>query len=175
MVSISPVSAVRPVHETTVKQSPAQADTRQGGGADEYIPSERSPEAVDYATKLQAEQEWGPRFDALRDYVLGVLQEQGVDTESLAGSRAEAVAAVADDGYWGAEQTADRIFEFAIAQAADDPGRLQKIRDAIDKGYQQAREAFGGWLPEVSEHTIERVHERLDAWEQDLAAEADDS
>lgn len=174
MVSIRHVSAPGTAPEPTVKQSPAPSGARQGGGAgaDVYIPSERSPASADYSTKIAAERGWGPRFDALRDYVLSVLREQGVDTQALAGSQADAAAAIADDGYWGIEQTAGRIVEFALAQANGDPGRMQKVRAAIDKGYAQAREAFGGWLPEISMRTMERVHERLDAWERDNAEAA---
>jgi hypothetical protein len=174
MVSIRHVSAPAMAPESTVKQSSASSDARQGGraGADLYIPSERSPASEDYSATVAAERGWGPRFDALRGYVLSVLREQGVDTQALAGTQGEAAAAIADDGYWGIEQTAGRIVEFALAQAHGDPGRMQKIRAAIDKGYEQVREAFGGWLPEISMRTIERVHERLDAWERDGAEAA---
>lgn len=161
-------SPVSPRADDKVSTQLSQASA-QHSGADVYTPGDRPAANVDYSHQLSAERQWGPRFEALRAYVLNVLQEQGVDTEGLAGSRVEAAAAIADDGYWGVEQTASRIFEFAVAQAGGDVGRLQKIRDAIDKGYGQALEAMGGWLPEISQRTIERVHAQLDAWGKELS------
>lgn len=170
MVRINNVPALQPVVQSVAERPSAHSNVRQGVGDDVYIPSERSSSvSVDYSAKIAVEREWGPRFEALRDYVLGVLQKHGVDAQALAGSQADAVAAIADDGYWGVEQTADRIFEFVLAQVSDDPTRLEQVRAAINKGYEQAREAFGGWLPEISMRTIERVHERLNAWEKEIS------
>ena len=165
MVSINKVSAPQAMVASSDKRALATSRS-EGAGSDVYIPSARV--AADRGAGLvTAHPGWGPRFEALRNYVLSVLQEQGVEVETLAKSQAEASVMIADDGYWGSVQTADRIFEFAIAQVGDDMSRLEKVRAAIDKGYAQALQAMGGWLPEISEQTIARVHERLDAWAQE--------
>ncbi|MCO4321604.1 hypothetical protein [Aliidiomarina quisquiliarum] len=159
--SITNTPPIQPVAHT--KPTAPAAATKSS--ADTYTPSEQAGVSPDYSSQISAKSNWGPSFNALRDYVLNLLQEQGIETKGLAKTSAEATAAIADDGYWGADQTASRIFEFAIAQVQDDPERLEQVKAAVLKGFQEAKEALGGWLPEVSERTIELVNEKFDAWQ----------
>jgi hypothetical protein len=69
---------------------------------------------------------------------------------------------IADDGYWGVDKTSSRIADFAIAQIGDDPSRVDKVKEAIMKGFNEAKEAFGGQLPEISQKTIDAVMEKID-------------
>ncbi|MDO8959322.1 MAG: hypothetical protein Q7U85_06285 [Rhodocyclaceae bacterium] len=69
---------------------------------------------------------------------------------------------IADNGYWGVEQTSSRIVDFAVGQIGNDPSKLDKIREAIMNGFNSAKEAFGGQLPDISQKTIDAVMSKLD-------------
>lgn len=69
---------------------------------------------------------------------------------------------IAEDGYWGVEQTSDRIVSFATALAGDDSKALEKMRDAFKKGYDQAQKQWGGKLPDISKRTYDAVMKKFD-------------
>jgi predicted Zn-dependent protease with MMP-like domain len=69
---------------------------------------------------------------------------------------------IADNGYWGVEQTSSRIADFAVSQIGNDPSKLDKIKEAIMNGFNSAKEAFGGQLPDISQKTIDAVMNKLD-------------
>lgn len=113
------------------------------------------------------------QYSLLRNLVTNMLKEQGIDFKVANGdqeidiselSQEEAVELIADDGYFGVEQTSDRIVDFAIAIAGGDPTRLDAIKEGVEKGFNEALEAFGGSLPDISYDTYDAVMEKLDAW-----------
>lgn len=160
-----------PAPATALPQRPAQARARPETAppADTYTPSAPKTEPADYRGLLLQKQ-FGVRYDQVRDFVVNLLRSQGVETGAVEDmSQEEAQAAIAEDGYWGVEQTSERIFQFAIAAAGNDPANYEKIKAAVQDGYDQAKEAFGGWLPEISEQTLGRVFEKLDQWVEELA------
>lgn len=77
-------------------------------------------------------------------------------------TKAQAQADIAEDGYWGVKQTSNRIVDFAIALAGNDNSKLEKMRDAFLKGYEQAEKTWGGKLPEISQKTYDAVMEKFD-------------
>ena len=79
-----------------------------------------------------------------------------------AATKAQAQADIAEDGYWGVEQTSDRIIDFAKALAGDDVTALEKMRDAFEKGYKMAEKTWGGELPEISQKTYDAVMKKFD-------------
>ena len=52
--------------------------------------------------------------------------------------RAQAQKDIADDGYWGVEQTSDRIVEFAKALSGGDSEKADEMIAAFKKGFDQA-------------------------------------
>lgn len=115
----------------------------------------------------------GDGFDLLRSLVLNIFEEQGLDNRiDINGveidlkelTQPQAQELVADEGYFGVEKTSDRIFNFAVGIAGGDPSRLDAIKEGVEKGFQEALDAFGGWLPEISYDTFDRVMEKLDVW-----------
>lgn len=78
-------------------------------------------------------------------------------------TRAQAQADIAEDGYWGVNATSDRIIDFAVALAGDDPDKLEKMRAAFEKGFQQATRTWGGKLPDISQRTYQAVMDKFDA------------
>lgn len=85
-----------------------------------------------------------------------------------AATKAQAQADIAEDGYWGVNQTSDRIIQFATALTGGDPDKIEEMRSAFEKGYKQAEKTWGGSLPDISKKTYDSVMEKFDK----LAAEA---
>lgn len=86
-------------------------------------------------------------------------------------TKLQAQADIAEDGYWGVNQTSDRIIDFANALTGGDPSKIEEMRSAFKKGYEQAEKTWGGKLPEISQRTYDAVMEKFDK----LAAEANQS
>lgn len=83
-------------------------------------------------------------------------------------TKAQAQVDIAEDGYWGVNQTSDRIIQFANALTGGDPDKIESMREAFKKGYAQAEKTWGGSLPEISQKTYDAVMEKFDK----LAADA---
>ena len=83
-----------------------------------------------------------------------------VDPEIVAQAQRD----IADDGYFGVEQTSRRILDFARAISGGDPSRINVLRDAVERGFQAAERAWGGSLPEISRQTLEAVRQGFDDW-----------
>ncbi len=141
---------------------------------------------VSLSTTEEVGETYGPglkvasAYELLRGLVINTLQEQGVALQVSVGdveidltslTQEEAQDLVAEDGYFGIEQTSERIADFAINAFGGDPSRLQEMKDAIDDGFAQAQDAFGGALPEISQQTYEEIMNKLD----DFAAQFSDS
>ncbi len=76
-------------------------------------------------------------------------------------TKAQAQRDIAEDGYWGVEQTSDRIVSFATALTGGDPDKLDEMMAAFKKGYAQAEKTWGGELPEISKRTFDAVLEKF--------------
>jgi hypothetical protein len=76
----------------------------------------------------------------------------------------EAKANIAEDGYWGVEQTANRILDFAKALSGGDPSKIELLKNAVLKGFDAAEKIWGGKLPSISYETKQKVLEGFDAW-----------
>lgn len=83
-------------------------------------------------------------------------------------TKAQAQKDIAEDGYWGVNQTSDRIIQFATSLTGGDPDKIEEMRAAFQKGYKQAEKTWGGKLPDISQKTYDAVMEKFD----DLAKEA---
>lgn len=79
-----------------------------------------------------------------------------------AATKAQAQADIAEDGYWGVNATSDRIVDFAVALAGDDSEKLEEMRAAFQKGFDQATRTWGGKLPDISQRTYDAVMEKFD-------------
>ena len=85
--------------------------------------------------------------------------------------KAQAQADIAEDGYWGVEQTSDRILDFAKALAGNDPEKAEEMLEAFEKGFKEATKTWGDELPEISQRTYDAVHEKFEAWKNKTATE----
>ena len=134
---------------------------------------------TDYAlvNKLKADAE--ERTSQLRSLVEKMMTKQGVAIgtadsmwSSLAkgdftvdeATRAQAQADIADDGYWGVDQTSDRILDFAKALSGNDPEKADLLLDAFKKGFKEATKSWGQDLPDISQRTYDAVVEKFNKW-----------
>jgi hypothetical protein len=132
-----------------------------------------STETVTYTGDMQINAGDKARYGMLQKLVANLLKEQGIDTKIAAGDSEiniaditpeEAQKLVSDDGYFGVQQTSDRIFQFAVGTAGGDTSRIDAIKEGIDKGFAEAKKAFGDWLPDISYQTYDAVMKKLDDW-----------
>ena len=88
-----------------------------------------------------------------------------------AATKAQAQADIAEDGYWGIAQTSQRLFDFASALAGDDVEKMQKMQQAMEKGFKQATAAWGKSLPEISQKTLEAANKLFEDYYKSKEAE----
>lgn len=121
----------------------------------------RYAQLADLVQKLMTKQGDTSKFASLSDLMKGVVQGTvEVDAETVEQAKKD----VADDGYWGVEQTASRIVDFAKALSGGDASKAESLRAAIDKGFKEATKTWGDDLPEISSKTYDRINELLDEW-----------
>lgn len=87
-------------------------------------------------------------------------------------AKAKAQAAIKEDGEWGAKAVSDKIFAFAKAVSGNDSAKTGELKQAVQEGFDGAKQALGGSLPDISTQTIDAVMSKLDAWSSEPAAQA---
>lgn len=78
--------------------------------------------------------------------------------------RAQAQKDIAEDGYWGVEQTSERLFSFAKAISGGDIKMADKLISAMEKGFKQATKAWGDDFPEICQKTLDAAKEKIQNW-----------
>ena len=81
-----------------------------------------------------------------------------------AATKAQAQEDISEDGYWGVKQTSERILSFAKALTGGDPDKIEEMREAFKKGFEQATQTWGKELPEISQKTYDAVMKGFDEW-----------
>ena len=82
---------------------------------------------------------------------------------------------ISENGYWGVEQTSDRILDFAKALSGGDASKADELLDAFKKGYEEATGAWGKELPEISKETYKAVEEKFAAWKKEAETPTEDT
>ena len=140
--------------------------------ADRVTLGQSHPGAITYSDGVPHEVVASP-YELIRSRLVTLLQEQGVAVQLATGGSEidiasltpeEAQVLVAEDGYFGVEQTSERIFQFAIGLAGNDPSRLDAILQGIEDGFDEAEQAWGGTLPEISYQTQDAIKDKIDRW-----------
>jgi anti-sigma28 factor (negative regulator of flagellin synthesis) len=112
-------------------------------------------------------------FKPLQEMLVDIFEEQGIMVQIGSGDSSidisditpeKASELISEDGYLGIEQTSDRIVQFAISISGNDPEKLEELKASIEKGFQQASDALGGQLPDISMKTHDAIMDKLDAW-----------
>ncbi|KAF0812050.1 hypothetical protein IGB42_03592 [Andreprevotia sp. IGB-42] len=142
-------------------------DPRKAAGAD-------GTDEVDLAGMLE---DSNRKVQTFIDMLGGLLQKQGLEWSKVVSGEqklsadpetiAAAKEAISEDGEFGVRKTAERILTFAKGMVGNDPEKLATIRDAVEKGFKQAEEIFGGKLPEISNQTHAAITAEFDRWEKE--------
>ncbi|SHO52960.1 hypothetical protein [Anaerocolumna xylanovorans] len=102
----------------------------------------------------------GKTFDAAGMWNFLQSKEYSVDEETAKQAQAD----IAEDGYWGIEQTSDRLVSFARALAADNPEKADEMIEAVKTGFEQATKVWGGELPDICKKTLDATLKKLNSW-----------
>ncbi len=162
----------------------ASMDTLEiGNGANEAFGTYK----IDRQKLNKIKQDFAQNTDSFREMVRAMLEKQGIKYEKVmkafengedplveidGETRAKAKEAISENGYWGVEKTAERLLDFAKTISGGDPSKIETLKAAFKEGFEKAKEAFGGTLPEISQQTYDKVMEGFDAWQNGGATEA---
>lgn len=69
----------------------------------------------------------------------------------------EAKSLVSDEGFFGIQQTSERVSGFVISLAGDNIEALKEARRGVVQGFEDAEKMWGGELPEISYETQEKT------------------
>lgn len=181
---------------TTAKEEAAKTDNTSADKAAVYEKSAASKknstnqiynkEAV--VAKLKADQQ--SRMDSMQSLVEKLLNKQKgtfdlasatglADTFREAAKLAspedilQAQKDVAEDGYWGVEQTSDRLVSMAIALSGGDTDKADELKEAITKGFKKATNAWGEDLPQICQDTYDAAMKKMDDWKKGVTTAED--
>lgn len=175
----STYTAAKTDHTEKKSESSTKTDTGVVYEKSSGQTSDTVTKKTDYAlvNKLKADAE--QRTSQLRSLVEKMMTKQGVaigtadsmwsflakgDFTVDEATRAQAQADIADDGYWGVDQTSDRILDFAKALSGNDPEKADLLLDAFKKGFKEATKSWGQDLPDISQRTYDAVVEKFNKW-----------
>ncbi|MGB3750517.1 MAG: hydrogenase-4 component G [Arcobacteraceae bacterium] len=92
------------------------------------------------------------------------LQDIGYEGKPITElSKEEASELVSEDGFFGVVQTSQRVAGFVLGFSGDNLEILEKGREGIVQGFEDAKKMWGGELPEISYQTQARTLELIDA------------
>lgn len=166
--------------ETEVTAISETADTTEASGTQSS--SSNYEIDRDFITALKTEQ--AENKIAFLMKITGMFSEQSISMASGDGiwaqiaqgnfevseaESAEAAEAISEDGYWGITQTSERMFEMAMSLSGGDPEVMAEMREAFERGYEAAENAWGGELPQIAQDTREATLAMFDQWEADFA------
>lgn len=191
-MAINSVTSTTTTQQTTAYTAPKAEDTASkttdtGAKKNEtgvvYEKDSRTSDTVtkktDYALVNKLKEDAEQRTAQLRSLVEKIMTKQGAaigtadsmwsflakgDFEVDAATKAQAEKDIAEDGYWGVEQTSDRILDFAKALSGNDPEKADLLLDAFKKGFSEATKSWGDELPDISQRTYDAVVEKFENW-----------
>lgn len=141
--------------------------------------------AVSHQTMLnmmiQALQDNNDKLQGWLDDGVGILNFDGIQIDAerfglpeVATNPEDAAKAVDDDGDWGVDAVATRIFDLADSIAGGDPEKLATMRAAVEEGFNQAgitwNNATGlNEMPDITERTYNEIMSRFDKRAEELS------
>ena len=171
----------------TTKENAASKIGSDSNSSKDNVPAavyESSSESSSYYVKNpafveQLKADSHDRITQMRSLVTKMFQHQGIiigstddmwkalasgkftaDTDTIEQAKKD----ISEDGYWGVAQTSDRIFSFATSLAGGDEAQMQKMKEAVEKGFSEATKSWGKDLPGISTDTHDAVMKKFDDW-----------
>ena len=161
------------------------------GKAATYEPSSSSTSSVKSKDRsaiiAQMKADTQARMEQMQSLVTKMFSKQGItigtaddmwkalasgnftaDAQTIANAKND----IAEDGYWGVNQTSDRIFDFAKALSGEDESKMQEMVKAVEKGFKEATKSWGRDLPDISNQTYKAVMDKFDKWFEDNGSSA---
>lgn len=197
--SINGVNGYTAVKTAETEKASKAAETTEKQVRDDGVVFEKSNETKkdsanqiynkdNVIAKLKADQQ--SRLDSMNSLVQKLLGKQAEKFDLANGSNLaetfrqvagkvdqrtidEAKASVAEDGYWGVNQTSDRLVSMAIALAGGDTDKADTMMAAIEKGYKQATKAWGEDLPQICQDTMDATRQKMDDWKNGVTTAED--
>ncbi|MFW5790965.1 MAG: DUF5610 domain-containing protein [Bacillota bacterium] len=190
-MKIDKIPGVNPVErgKSAGKNEVDRSDKAHGKGnvidvdRDRYTPGKRNLEKTTYdkpTTKIDQEalaeikKAADEASGRLKTLVKELLARQGmtfkealelpgeIEVDEQAVSEARQL--ISEGGKFSPEAVSDRIVNFAKSISGGDTEKYELLKDAIKKGFNEAREILGGSLPEISKTTYDLVMDKLDDW-----------
>ncbi len=127
-----------------------------------------------YEIMIKTLTEQNAKLQGWLDEGIGKLNFDGIEIDAdrfalpaVGTTPEEAKAAVSEGGAYSVDAVADRIFSLAEAISGGDPEKLQKMRDAVEKGFEQAglawKDATGeSKMPQITQDTHDEINRRFD-------------
>lgn len=171
-------------YDSTAKsaKSEEQAKNRQKNSSGvTYSSKMTDSERAEVVAKLKSDSQ--RQVDSFKSMVQDMFQKQGLavknsdDIWSMLASgnytvdqatADKAKSLISEDGYWGVDQTSDRIVEMAKALSGGDEEGMNKMLAAFEKGYKQAAKSWGRELPDISKQTYDAVQQKFKDYQNSL-------
>lgn len=114
------------------------------------------------------------KAQAIIDLIRPLVEQQGLNFAKVVSGEQKLTAdpatikaaqdAISEDGEFGVRKTSERILSFAKAAIGGDASKIDKIRAAVEKGFDEAKQILGGVLPEISQQTLKTIQDEFDRW-----------
>lgn len=193
LMSVNGITSATNVYtatQTSAKQAAASAETNTTA-KDTGVVYEASTTATDGKDKItdyssivsSMKQELSNKNTQLQNLVDQLLGKQATKYTKLAdlfknlnadpATIAQAQKDVSEDGYWGVEQTSDRLVAMAQALSGGDAEKADEMIAAMKKGFEQATKAWGEDLPDICKNTIDTAVKKMETWRDSVTAAAE--
>ena len=173
--------SVRQYSQNTKSATQAGAVGSTSAAASEKAAETTSKTTAPDVDRVEFSRDLNNQMSRFTNMMTQTFQKQGITAASFQGdnfwkfmasgnytvdakTKAEAEAAISEDGFWGVKQTSQRIFDFAAALAGDDVETMKKMQAAVEKGFEQAGAAWGGELPSICGDTHTAVGKLFDEY-----------
>lgn len=171
------------------KEAAAKAETKETKGlSDDEVQFLKDSIQVNQQTMLnmmiQALTDSNDKLKGWLDEGVGILNFDGVQVDAarfgmpeVATNPEDAAKAVSDEGDWGVDAVATRIFDLASTIAGNDPDKLAKMRSAVEEGFSQAGVVWNDMtgldkMPEITQKTYDEIMSRFDKRAEELSGAA---
>jgi hypothetical protein len=139
--------------------SDAGKAAKQSVGAIDVKSNQRDTQIIDIVGKSIAGQ-YNAYTRANNNTLWGTITDGRFTVDSR--TKIQARKDIAEDGYWSPQETADRLFDYAMAISSGNLQVLGELKDAVKKGFSMTESSMGGDLPTICHETIDAVYRRFD-------------